>query len=71
MSFDLKITGGLIYDGDGGEPLRANIAVKDGRIAEIGACDGDAKRTLGQSRRYHGDYGQLRRWLRASAASRP
>ena len=46
MSFDLKITGGLIYDGDGGEPLRANIAVKDGRIAEIGACDGDAKQTI-------------------------
>lgn len=46
MSFDFKITGGLIYDGDGGEPLRANIAVKDGRIAEIGACDGDAKQTI-------------------------
>lgn len=46
MSFDLKITGGLIYDGDGGEPLRANIAVKDGRIAEIGACDDDAKQTI-------------------------
>lgn len=46
MTFDLKITGGLIYDGDGGEPTRANIGVKDGMIAEIGACDGAAKNTI-------------------------
>ncbi len=46
MSFDFKITGGLIYDGDGGEPLRANIGVKDGRIAEIGACDSAAEKVI-------------------------
>lgn len=39
MSFDLKITNGLIYDGDGGDPVAANIAIRDGKIAEIGACD--------------------------------
>ena len=46
MSFDVKITGGLVYDGDGGEPVRANIGVKDGRIAEIGRCEADAERII-------------------------
>jgi N-acyl-D-aspartate/D-glutamate deacylase len=46
MTFDLKITDGLIYDGDGGAPIHANIGVKDGRITEIGACDGAAERVI-------------------------
>ena len=46
MTFDFKITGGLVYDGDGGEPVRANVGVKDGRIAEIGACAEDAKQVI-------------------------
>ncbi|MEO0399314.1 MAG: amidohydrolase family protein [Pseudomonadota bacterium] len=46
MTFDLKITDGLIYDGDGGAPYRANIGVKDGKIAEIGDCSGVSKETL-------------------------
>lgn len=46
MTFDFKITGGLIYDGDGGAPVHANIGVKDGKIAEIGACSGDAKQVI-------------------------
>jgi N-acyl-D-aspartate/D-glutamate deacylase len=46
MTFDLKITDGLIFDGDGAPPRRANVGVKDGRIAEIGACAAAADRTL-------------------------
>lgn len=46
MSFDLKISGGLVYDGEGGEPLRADIGVKGGRIAEIGKCEAAADRTV-------------------------
>ncbi|MBT8472329.1 MAG: amidohydrolase family protein [Marinicaulis sp.] len=46
MTFDLKISSGLIYDGDGGEPVRASIGVKDGRIAEIGECAADADRNV-------------------------
>ncbi len=46
MTFDLKIAGGLIYDGDGGEPYRATIGVKDGRIVEIGDCAGAADKTF-------------------------
>jgi N-acyl-D-aspartate/D-glutamate deacylase len=46
MTYDLKITDGLVYDGDGGAPVHANIGVKDGRITEIGACDGAADRII-------------------------
>ncbi len=46
MSFDLKITGGLVFDGDGGEPVRADIAIKDGLIAEVGDCSGAAARIV-------------------------
>ena len=46
MTFDLKITGGKIYDGDGGEGRLVNIGVKDGRIAEIGECADTAIREI-------------------------
>ncbi|MEQ8749192.1 MAG: amidohydrolase family protein [Amphiplicatus sp.] len=46
MTFDLKIKGGLVHDGDGGEAIRADIGVKDGRIAEIGKCAAQAARTI-------------------------
>ncbi len=46
MTFDAIIKGGIIHDGDGGEPSRANVGVKDGRIAEIGACAGPADRVI-------------------------
>lgn len=49
MSFDIKITGGALYDGNGGEPRLTNIAIKDGRIAEIGECAGDAQTTIDAS----------------------
>ena len=46
MTFDLKITGGLVHDGDGGDARHASIGVKDGLIAEIGACAASADRTI-------------------------
>ena len=46
MAFDLKITGGRVYDGDGGEPAQASIGMKDGRITEIGACKAPADRVI-------------------------
>ena len=45
MSLDLKITGGLVYDGDGGNAVRADIGVRDGHIVEVGDC-GAAERIL-------------------------
>lgn len=47
--YDLKITGGEIHDGSGGQAVRADIAVKDGRIAAIGPDLGAAERTLDAS----------------------
>ena len=46
MSFDLKLTGGFVVDGTGAEKRRANVAVKDGVIVEVGVCDGSAKETF-------------------------
>lgn len=46
MAFDLKITGGTVVDGTGGAPRSADVAITDGRIVEVGACEGDAKRTI-------------------------
>jgi N-acyl-D-aspartate/D-glutamate deacylase len=44
--FDLKITGGTVVDGSGNAPTTADVAVKDGRIVEIGKVSGAAKRTV-------------------------
>ena len=49
MSFDIKITDGLVYDGDGGAPVHANIGIKDGMITEIGACAGASDKTIDAS----------------------
>ena len=46
MTFDVKITGGEVYDGDGGEAQRADIGIKDGRIAEVGNCAAAADRMI-------------------------
>ncbi|MFW6412654.1 MAG: N-acyl-D-amino-acid deacylase family protein [Oceanicaulis sp.] len=46
MTYDLKITNGLIVDGSGGAPWRGDIAVKDGRIAAVGEAPGEAARTI-------------------------
>ena len=35
--FDLIIRGATVYDGSGGAPQAADVAVKDGRIAQVGA----------------------------------
>ena len=42
MAFDLVVKDGMIVDGSGLPRYRADIAVKDGRIAEIGRINGAA-----------------------------
>ena len=39
-AFDLVVRNGLVVDGSGGERFEADVAVKDGRIAEIGRVSG-------------------------------
>src|SRR6185312_16751137 len=41
-AYDLIIRGGLIADGSGGALYTADVAVKDGRIAAVGAVAGEA-----------------------------
>jgi N-acyl-D-aspartate/D-glutamate deacylase len=49
MAYDLVIRNGTIVDGTGAPRRRADIAVSDGRIAEIGKCKDGARRVLDAS----------------------
>ena len=46
MSYDILILGGTIYDGSGKAPVVADVAIADGRIAEIGRIAGEAKQVV-------------------------
>jgi N-acyl-D-amino-acid deacylase len=42
MPYDILIRGGVLIDGSGAAPTRGDLAIRDGRIAAIGADLGDA-----------------------------
>ena len=44
--FDLVIRGATVYDGSGRPGVTADVAVRDGRIAEIGRVAGDARESV-------------------------
>ena len=44
--FDCVIMGGLVVDGTGAPPFSADIAIRDGRIVEIGVVTGGARETI-------------------------
>jgi N-acyl-D-amino-acid deacylase len=46
MAYDLLIRNGRIVDGSGMPGFRGDVAVKDGKIAEIGKLSGPAERTI-------------------------
>ena len=46
MTYDLLISNGRIVDGSGMPAFRGDIAVKDGKIVEIGKITGAAERTV-------------------------
>ena len=47
--FDLLIRGGVVVDGTGETPVRADVAIDDGRIAAVGKITGSAAETLDAS----------------------
>ena len=46
MPYDLIIRNGMVVDGSGFSRYRADVAVTDGRIAEIGQIRGSARQTI-------------------------
>lgn len=46
MAFDLLVKNGRIIDGSGGPSFYGDVAVKDGKIVEVGKLSGDAGRTI-------------------------
>src|SRR6478735_9393111 len=52
FAYDVVIRNGRLLDGLGNPWVRANIAIKDGRIAEIGRCDGRGRREIDAHDRY-------------------
>lgn len=46
MSYDLKIQGGTIIDGTGRAGYRGDVAIKDGLVVAVGACEGPADEVL-------------------------
>ncbi len=46
MPYDILIKNGRIVDGSGGPSYRGDVAVKDGKIVEIGKLSGPAARTV-------------------------
>ncbi len=39
--YDLVLSGGQVYDGTGAEPVTADVALRDGRIAAVGTVDAE------------------------------
>ena len=46
MSYDLVIKNGIVVDGTGAKRYRADVAIADGKVAEIGRIGDGAKRTI-------------------------
>ncbi len=46
MTCDLLIKNGLVIDGTGAPGRRADIAISDGKIVQVGKCSDGAKRTI-------------------------
>jgi N-acyl-D-aspartate/D-glutamate deacylase len=46
MSYDLKITGGLLFTGDDAPPVYGDLGIRDGRIVAVGNAPDSASRTV-------------------------
>ena len=46
VPYDVLVRGGMLYDGSGGPPRRADVAIRGDRIAAIGDLRGEKARTV-------------------------
>jgi N-acyl-D-aspartate/D-glutamate deacylase len=46
MGYDIAIRGGMLVDGTGAAPMRADLGIENGMITAIGKLDGRAKREI-------------------------
>jgi N-acyl-D-aspartate/D-glutamate deacylase len=46
MTYDTVIRGGRVLDGTGGEPFVADVAIRDGKIAEVGIVSGRGREEI-------------------------
>ena len=46
QSFDVLIRGGTVYDGEGGEPLKADVGIVGDKVTAVGALSKAAARTV-------------------------
>jgi N-acyl-D-aspartate/D-glutamate deacylase len=44
--YDLKIVGGTLVDGSGKDRHTADLGIKDGKIVDVGTCEGSAAKTI-------------------------
>ncbi|MCB9593767.1 MAG: amidohydrolase family protein [Sandaracinaceae bacterium] len=44
--YDLKIVGGTIVDGTGAPRFAGDVGIKDGKIVDVGVCEGPAEETI-------------------------
>jgi N-acyl-D-aspartate/D-glutamate deacylase len=51
MSYDLKITGGMIVDGTGKPGFLGDLGIKDGKVVALGKAEGAATKTIDASGR--------------------
>ena len=47
--YDLKIVGGILVDGSGEERYAGDLGIKDGKIVDVGKCEGSAAQTIDAS----------------------
>ncbi len=46
MPYDLLVKGGRVYDGSGLPSFTADVAIQDGKVAEVGRLSGTARRII-------------------------
>src|SRR5580698_3675481 len=49
MALDILLRGGTVIDGTGAAPRRADVGIADGRIAVVGAVEGEAELAIDAS----------------------